>query len=71
VVGPEPAPAILARVAPVDAVEQCCSGDPERLRQLGDGSDARLTLAALDLRDVSHVEIGVVRQTFLVGDKDV
>ena len=49
----------------LDALEQLRSGDPERPRQLGDSSHARLALAALDLRDMGHMEIGAVRQTFL------
>jgi hypothetical protein len=67
---PEPprcssAKSVLACTAPVDAVEQIRSGDFERSRQLGDGAHARLTLLALDLRDMGYMEIGAVRQAFL------
>jgi hypothetical protein len=51
--------------APVDARKQLRGGDPRRTRELGDGSNARLALAALDLCDMGHVEVGAVRQAFL------
>jgi hypothetical protein len=52
-------------IAPVDPVKQLRSRDPKRFRELGDGSNAWLALAALDLRDMGHVEVGAVGQAFL------
>jgi hypothetical protein len=51
--------------AAVDTVEQVGRGHFQSFRQLGDGADARLAFAALDLRDVGHVEVSHVGETFL------
>lgn len=51
----------LTCITPIDAVKQLRSGYAKRPCQLGDRPHARLTLAALDLGHVGHVEVGDVR----------
>ncbi len=56
--------ATLELIAPIDAVKQLRSRYTKRPRQLGNRPHA-LTLTTLDLRDMGHVEVRVVRKPFL------
>jgi hypothetical protein len=49
----------------VDPLEEVSGRYVQRYAELGDRAYAWLPLGALDLRDVGHVEIGSVRETFL------
>lgn len=51
--------------APVDAIKQVVCRYAQRDAELGNRAHAWLALAALDLRDVSHVEIGGMCEAFL------
>lgn len=51
--------------APVDAIKQVVCRYAQRDAELGNRAHAWLTFATLDLCDVSHVEIGGVREAFL------
>jgi hypothetical protein len=56
---------LLACATGADPLEQLGGRDPQRLCELGDGTNAGLALGALDLGDVGHVEVGIVSEAFL------
>jgi hypothetical protein len=55
----------LACAACANTLEELSGRHPERRCELGDSADTWLALAALDLGDVCHVEVGVVSQALL------
>jgi len=58
-------------IASVDAIEELGGRSAKGGRQLGDGPDSRLALAALDLGDVRRIEIGHMSQPFLAQAVDL